>query len=42
MKGVLAVILVIICIVIFLLSTCIFFLYIGFSIFIKDIGAGWW
>lgn len=42
MQDALAVILIIICTVIFLLSAFIFFLFIGFTSFMKDIGAGWW
>lgn len=42
MQDVLAAILIIICIAIFLLSVFTFFLFIGFSIYMKDIGAGWW
>ncbi len=42
MQDALAVIMIIICTVIFLLSAFIFFLFIGFSIYMKNIGAGWW
>lgn len=42
MQDVLAVILIVTCAAIFLLSVSAFFLFIGFSIFMKDTGAGWW